>query len=57
MVASLESNKKAQKSLQGSLGDKVKNSSVTESAVEAVNYGELVNRSETGTALAKANYI
>ena len=46
-----------QKSLKGSLGDDVKKSGgVLESNENNFNYGEMVNRSETGTALSKANY-
>ena len=37
------------------IGDIVKTSQA-ESGIEAVNYAEMVNRSENGTSLAKASY-
>jgi len=43
------------KSLEGTLGDLYKHAH-KKSAIEAVNYSEMVNRSDHGTALARANY-
>ena len=45
--------------LDGKLGDIIKNptlQNLTGDTPETVNYAEMVNRSENGTALAKANY-
>ena len=47
------------KSLEGTLGDihkHIHHPRERESDVQAVNYSEMVNRSEHGTTLARANY-